>query len=445
MYVRIEMNKKVVASVSLFVLLAASAAGLRGQTAPDQDRKAKFEDVLGQAEKQFNAGNYRNAAERFFFASKLAADRSEFSRVYFGLALSYYYLKDTAQCEKYIKLVLEVDPRKVVTVVFYPISFVQAFDRIRNELHLPAPGPEEAERVEPEFKAPEPKPPAEAKPQIEISPPQAAQPAEAAPAVQNPPPAAPVPRVEVARKPGGHFEAAVIVSSWSVNLVKGLFESSVVDKFSTEIRRVMSNDLRDVYGHYNLIPLTSQYGENLSFDSTGPNYGLDIRYYSSGWSGSFSIGLSFEQTRMKLAVLGTVSQEYTDTSNVHSSAEATVEGSATASVFSTNLSFRWDILPNSRVSPYFILGFGWAPFSADVTETYAGTFSRGGVEEHIEGTTIKSLADIASENDFDIPDAIVIVHLGLGLKANIYAGLSALVEAGLWDGFLLRFGVGYRL
>jgi len=425
------------AAAAIIVLLSVSTVGLPAQTS--QEKKAQYEEVLVQAEKQFNSGNYRNAVERYFFASKLAADRYEFSRVYFGLALSYFYMKDTDQCEKYIKMVLEVDPRRAVSVVFYPITFVQTFDRIRNGLHISAPGPGEAEQVQPQIRPPEVKPAVEANVRTETPTPEVKRPAEPV-VVSQPPPAAAVPAVKVVEKKGGHFEVAAYGSSWSVNVIKGLFESSVVDKFSTEIRRVVSNDLRDKYGYYYLIPNPANYESNLAFNSTGPNYGLDIRFYSKGWGGSFSLGLSFEQTRMKLAIQGTVKQYYQDSSY----AEATVEGSATANIFSTNLSFRWEILPDSRVSPFFILGFGWAPFSADITETYNGTFYRGGEQRAIDGTTVKSLKDIASENDFDLPDAIVIVHVGLGLKVEIITGLSVSAEAGLWDGFLLRFGAAYR-
>ena len=437
-------HRRLIAALAVLVFLTCSAAGLRAQAS--QDKKTQFEEVLRQAEKQFSSGNYRNATERYFFASKLAQDRFDFSRVYFGQALSYFYLKDTAQYEKYIKMVLEVDPRKEVSVVLYPISFVQAFERIRNEMHLPAPGPGEVEQIQPENKVSEVKQPEEVKAQPETPPEKkpAAEPAATttAPAAnQNAAPAAAIPTVAAIERPGGHFEVAAHVSSWSINLIKGLFESSVVDKFSVEMRKVMTDDLHHKYSHFSLVPLSDQFEQNLTLDSSGPNYGLEVRYYSKGWAGSFSVGLSFEQTSMKLAITGTVMQNYKD----GSSATADVVGSATASVFSTNLSFRWDILPSSRVTPYFVLGLGWAPFKADVTETYTGTFHPiSGSEESIEGTTVKSVADIGADNNFTVPDAIFIVHLGFGIKVNIVYGLSGMAEAGLWDGFLLRFSVGYR-
>lgn len=433
-------HRRLIAGLAVLVFLTCLAAGLRAQAS--QDQKTQFEEVLRQAEKQFNSGNYRNAAERYFFASKLAQDRFDFSRVYFGQALSYFYLKDTAQYEKYIKMVLEKDPRKEVSVVLYPISFVQAFERIRNEMHIPAPGPGEFEQVQPENKVSEVKQPEEVKAQPE-TPPETKPAAEPAVTTTAPPATQVVtaPPVKVVQRPGGHFEVAVHVSSWSINLIKGLFESSVVDKFGVEMRKVMTDDLRSKYSHFSLVPLSSQYEQNLALDSSGPNYGLEIRYYSRGWAGSFSVGLSFEQTSMKLAITGTVKQNYKDGSY----AEADVVGSATASVFSTNLSFRWDILPASRVTPYFVLGLGWAPFKADVNETYTGTFtSASGSQESIENTKVKSVADIAADNDFTLPDAIFIVHLGFGLKVNIVYGLSGMVEAGLWDGFLLRFSVACR-
>jgi hypothetical protein len=426
---------RTVVLASALLGLVVSVGGLRAQES--SDKRAQFEDVLDQANKLFDAANYRGAVERYFFASKLAQGRPDFSRTYFGMALSYYFLKDDIECQRYIRLVFEVDPGKTVSAAIYPAGFVHTFDRIRTELKIPPPEGKAAEQVEPQFKPGEPPPVTETKPQPVTTPP-AETPVVSQPAAQAEIPAVKLPPKTLA---GGHFEVMAFGSSWSVNLIKGLFESSIVDDFSTEMRRVITNDLRDVYHHFSLVPVSSGFENNLAFNSSGPNYGLDLRYYSSGWGGSFSIGLSFEQTRLKLAVTGTVKQVYAD----NSSATATVEGSAEASIFSTNLSFRWDILPSSRVSPYFLLGLGWAPFDVNITETYDGTFDRGSTHETITGTTVKALKDIADENDFNIPDAIVIFHAGFGLKVRIWEGLSGLVEAGIWDGFLLRFGVAYRI
>ena len=219
-------RRKLVAGLAILAFLMCSAARLRAQAS--QDQKTQFEEVLGQAEKQFNSGNYRSATERYFAAAKLTQDRSDYSRVYFGLALSYFYLKDTAQCERYIKMVLEVDPRKEVSAVFYPISFVQVFERIRNEMNIPALPPREVEQVKPENKVPETKQPEEVKAPPETPPEKkpAAEPAAtttAPAATQNAAPAAMVPTVAAIERPGGHFEVAALVSSLSVNLINGLF------------------------------------------------------------------------------------------------------------------------------------------------------------------------------------------------------------------------------
>ena len=437
----INNNQKLSACLSVFVVLALSAPGLRAGLF--QDQKAQFEEAMRQADKQYNSGSYRYAVERYLAASKLAADRLDFSRAYFGQALSYFYLKDTFQYEKYIRMVLEVDPRKQISVIIHPISFVQAFERIRNEMNIPAPGVSDVEQVQAPTIVPEVQPEAAPQTQREAAPPEIR--------IQAKPPLAPAvfptttpavlpAAVKAAVRPGGYIEVTVLGSSWSIDLIKGLFEDSIVDKFSIEIRKVITDDLRKKYYHYSLVPI-STYEKNLVFDSTGPNYGLELRYYSRGWGGSFSLGLSFEQTSMKLGVTGTVKQYFKDGSY----AEADVEGSATASVFSTNVSFRWDMLPSGPVNPFFILGLGWAPFKADVTETYTGTFHpASGAAESITSTTVTSVADIAADNDFDLPDAFFIVHVGLGFKVRVYSGISALAEVGLWDGLLLRAGLAYR-
>lgn len=202
----------------------------------------------------------------------------------------------------------------------------------------------------------------------------------------------------------------------------------ILHKVSQEVRS----------SHYALIEAGSQ--QELSFDSGGSNYGLEIRYYSRGWPGSFSLGLSFDQTTIRLALSGKVNQSFTN----GTSAEAEASGQLTLDLASTLINFRWDISPLSRLSPYFIVGLGITPFQGVVNYEYIGTYKAIGLQESLSDGDEMTLKELAEENDFDLLDVFVVLQLALGLDVEIYKGLTVSGEAGLWDGFYLRGGLGYR-
>ena len=64
------------------------------------------------------------------------------SKAYFGLALCHFYLRDTSASTKYLKKVMEVDPQKEISSMFYPATFVQLFNQARQEAGGAKPGAE---------------------------------------------------------------------------------------------------------------------------------------------------------------------------------------------------------------------------------------------------------------------------------------------------------------
>jgi hypothetical protein len=404
----------------LIVLFSVSL--LAGWSTAISQESASYQEAVGQADRLFQAGNYRNAAERYFFASRVAKERLEYARAYLGLALSYFFMKDTAAAEKWSKMVLEVAPRADVSVPAYPISFVQFFERVRNDFFKGAP------------------PPTEAVPLKQIA---AAKEAPPTPvAVQNPAPpqvtTLPLeqpPAAGLLRK-GGNVEVQFHLSGWTIDPVIKIVEGMLADKIGKEVLSKINQEVRSI--HFALIAAGSE--QDLTLDSSGSNFGLEIRYFSRGWPGSFSLGLSFDTTTIRLALSGKVKQSFTN----GTSAEAEASGRLTLDLASTLINFRWDISPLSRLSPYFILGLGITPFKGVVNYEYAGTYNAFGFQESISDGDEMTLKELAEENDFELLDVFVVLQLALGLDLEIYKGLTAIGEAGLWDGFYLRGGLGYR-
>lgn len=232
------------------------------------------------------------------------------------------------------------------------------------------------------------------------------------------------------------LEFEVHYGQWTLDPIKGAFEDELFTKLGKEIRKEMSSKIRD--SHPSLVQ--SSYEESLAFDSGGSNYGVEARFYPQGRAGSFSLGFSLEKTKMRLTVKGPVKQEYTDGSY----ADVTSEGYVLIHPFSTNLSFRWDMRPAWRVTPYIVFGFGLAAMSGEVTYTYSGTYNWGGFPETIQEEKIKTLKEAEEDIEFNIPNVFILVQANLGVRAEIIPNLHFRIEAGIWDGLILRGGLAYR-
>jgi hypothetical protein len=122
---------------------------------------------------------------------------------------------------------------------------------------------------------------------------------------------------------------------------------------------------------------------------------------------------------------------------------------------SFHLSLRWDIFPSARFHPYMTLGVGAATAGAINKATYSYSYTGtlnvpGNPPKEYSGSDSKTLKELRDEQeakgeDFSIPiHFLPFFQLNLGLKGQLTDNLSLLVDAGVWDGFLLRAGVAFR-
>lgn len=249
----------------------------------------------------------------------------------------------------------------------------------------------------------------------------------------------------------GHFEFGVHYSSWSLNLIKSEIESAAGDIFEGGIKEQFLDDIQQDYPG-----LEEQfYDQDISFDSGGSNYGVEIRWYPGGHNGIFSLGLSLEKTHIKVFFPELSAQ--LDLKDPVTGKEAFFTGDAQEVQFEMNplsfhLSLRWDINPTWRVRPYITLGVGAATGTALEEATfslaYTGVLSIEGETETYEGSETKSLKELKEEleeeEDFTLPPVIPFLQLNLGLKGQLTQNLYLLVDAGIWNGFLLRGGASLR-
>jgi outer membrane biosynthesis protein TonB len=433
-----------------------------GAAAPlfsNQEIEAEKNLRLGDA--SFEKNDYPAAIESYFKAAALSTKPENLSRAYFGLSLCHFYQRDMAESVRWMRKGALVDPNKQITVDTYPKPFVDLFTQVLAEARakgIPVVSPVRVET--PPAKADTQTPPKKEEPvkTIEIVP-EKIEPAkeevppkkeEQAAAIEEPKQEAPkktVPAISVVpempagqdfwTRIAGRFELSVHFSSWTVTPVTSLFEGSMKDEFGEALQAAINKELNRRNPSLVKGPFTS----DLSFDSEGSNYGFELRYYSRGWAGTFSLGVGFEKTNIKFSTTGTAKQEYVPAGV----AEATASAEVQTKPFATHFSFRWEIgSPTSRVKPFITFGLGLAPLRGTFTYSYLGTYSHGGSQETIQDAQTKDFVALSEDIDFEIPKLFVIIQLDFGLKIEIFKGLFVLGQAGIWDGFHLRGGLGYR-
>jgi hypothetical protein len=377
--------------------------------------------ILSRGDAFFEKNEYKSAITAYFEAAALSTQPANLSRAYFGLSLSYFYERDMAESVKWMRKIALVDPNKEIAAESYPKPYVDLFNQVLREAREKgAPAAADTRGQTPTVPVMKPAPP-KTEPQ---------------------PRTVEKPVFEADPSPGtwqwgGHFELSVHFSSWSVNLFKGIFESTLENELGEAIQSEINKRIERTYPGL----IKGAFTPSLAFDSEGSNYGLEFRYYARGWAGTFSLGLSLEKTNIKLSLVGTARQEFTNGGLAEAQASAIIE----TKPFSTNFSFRWEIgAAEARIKPFFTFGIGLAPLSGTFSYAYNGTYSIGTNRESIEDAQTKSFQELSEDIDFVIPKLIVILQIHVGVKIELYRGLCLLGEAGIWDGLLLRGGLGFR-
>ncbi|MBN1939251.1 MAG: tetratricopeptide repeat protein [Candidatus Aminicenantes bacterium] len=416
-------------------LLGAVVLCLAGVPA-DSAQEVDVEKALSRGDAAFEKSEYKEAIVAYFEAAALSTKPENLSRAYFGLSLSYFYQRDMAESVKWMRKISLVDPLKRISEDSYPKPFVDLFNQVMAEARAkgtPVAAPDQKSGTPPGKTEPEKTetgvPPVKGGISKEdIAP--AGRPAEA-------------PKLRVVEAPvkgmplGGRLELSVHYSSWTLDPVTALLEDSLNEELGGAIQDEINDELNSRYPGLVPGPFTS----DMKFDSEGANYGIELRYYVRGRLGTFSLGVSFEQTNIKFTLAGTARQEFTNGGAAVAEARAAVE----TKPFSTNISFRWEMgRPTARVKPYFVFGFGFAPLQGTFDFNYTATYTLGPFSDTIQDAQSKTFPELSEDLEFEIPDFLFIVQLHFGLKIEIIGGLFIQGEAGFWNGLILRGGLGYR-
>jgi hypothetical protein len=250
----------------------------------------------------------------------------------------------------------------------------------------------------------------------------------------------------------GHWEFGIHYSRWSLNLVKSLIEDSLSDTVASDLKDKILEDIQADYPSKK----ETGYSQKIAFDSSGDNFGAEVRFYPGGRHGSFSLGFSVEKSTMKVNLPEVEATLEWEDEITHQT--GTFNGNATGEFLlkplSFHLSVRWDIFPSAGLHPYITLGVGAATGKAIDKATYSFSYTGtlnvpGDPPKEYSGSDSKTLKELKDEQeakgeDFSIPlHFLPFVQLNLGLKGRLTDDIYLLVDAGVWDGFLLRAGVAF--
>lgn len=253
----------------------------------------------------------------------------------------------------------------------------------------------------------------------------------------------------------GKIELGFHYSSWSITLVKGLLESALSD--------ALKNQMLNLARQENPGLVENSASTSLDMDSSGSNFGFEIRWYPAGEKGSFSLGFSLERTSMRVKVSQAKADVSLDIPEGGITKPASFSGQGTGDFrlapWSFHVNFRWEIKPEWDVHPYIAMGVGYGSgrYLDQGTLNYdvqGDLLKSGEGPVHFEESGTKTLKAVKNKMGEDaesegkvlsIPFWFVpFFQLSVGVKGRVADNLWLIGEAAFWDGFILRGGIAYR-
>lgn len=235
----------------------------------------------------------------------------------------------------------------------------------------------------------------------------------------------------------GKWQVGPHYGIWTLSPLESIIEDLVGDRLESEFQKLIEEYLEIIAPDWGYTP-------DIHFGSGGTNLGLEVRFYPAGQDGSFSIGLAVEKSELELTLDGSIEYILADGSYVRGSANTRLLLTPT----SYHLTLRWEIKPSSRLHPYIGFGVGIGSLNGVLTydnvrvEVYDASTNTTMTETYPPGQM--DLADLLEEAGYQtIP--LPILQLNLGLSFEITNNLRILLDAGIWDGFLVRVGVHLRV
>lgn len=247
----------------------------------------------------------------------------------------------------------------------------------------------------------------------------------------------------------GKVEISFHFGSWSLNILKDAIEEGLGDNLETEFKDSFQESIQSDYPGLQAL----YYDQTVEFDSSGQNFGFELRWYPRGQNGSFSLGLAVERTTMEVGFPNVSAELGLSDGSVF---QANASGRFLIKPLAFLMSFRWDMWPSARLHPYLTFGVGGAAMGpildkGEFSFAYEGTLdvSGGGQDYYSESDTktlreFKDEIEAEGEDDFVLPGFLPFLQLHVGLKAVVSRNIHIMVDAGILNGILIRGGLAFR-
>lgn len=248
----------------------------------------------------------------------------------------------------------------------------------------------------------------------------------------------------------GHFEFGFHFGRWGIN-----FAESIV---SDGIENIFPDVLEDLAKeHDDDLEQRDFYLDNFTFESGRNNWGFEVRWYPGGWGRSFSLGFSIERTSIRIAsdISARLEMEsFEPQGNKPATFNIQANGQVEMNPTSYHFHFRWDIFPLARIRPFFTFGVGLAGKKflqeARLTASLTGELQIQDEEtvyyDESENRTLQEIEDdFILENEKFIPSIFPFIQLNFGIKGEITRNLCLFLETGIFNGFILREGIAFRI
>ena len=231
----------------------------------------------------------------------------------------------------------------------------------------------------------------------------------------------------------GEWQISPHYGLWSLRPIEPMIENFMADTLETAAQELIEE-------YSEVIDPSGEYSQSVDFDSNGNNLALEFRFYPGGQDGSFSIGIAVEKSELTIALDCSAKYELADGSYVDGSGSGILLWQPT----SYHLSFRWDLMPSWRLHPYIGFGAGIASFK--------GILAYEAIVEAYDASTATTTIELISEEinleflEYTEPKITpLIIQLNLGFSLEITENFYLLLDAGIWNGFLVRGGICLRV
>jgi len=250
----------------------------------------------------------------------------------------------------------------------------------------------------------------------------------------------------------GQLEFSFHYSRWTLNIAKNLVENMVSDVLESDLKDRFLTQIQNDYPNL----AEDGYSQKVTFDAPGDNFGFELRFYPGGRQGAFSLGLGIEKSSMRVSFPEvTANLDLIDHDlDQAASFRAAAQGKFIIKPLSFHLNLRWELWPSKMISPYFTVGAGLSTgksfFEASYQYAYSGTLTLpDNSTQDYEQAATKTLGEIKDERlaagqNFSL-NFLPIVQMDFGLRARISKMFSFCLEAGVFDGFILRGGLAIRI